>query len=207
MRIVQASFQIEDRDELRGGLHIIERAGRACYKSDGKATGDSADAFVKNLIRRRHLSVLEHGDMIFEISDRHIYENVAEGLQLLRDSGKQPPMLEMTNVNQRYIVSGNIRAWLELFAIGSLAGRYFIGHFDPVFIRDMGFIDEDAEPDSRVRQIHYADLRVPPEKTGTSATNGSIHRRSRCIARVCPPSEDELLSGEHEVLQLRRRTI
>ena len=89
---------------------------------------------------------------------------MAEGLQILRDSGKQPPTLEMSNVGQRYIVSGNIRAWLELFGYGSLAGRYFIGHFDPVFIRDMGFIDEDAEPDSRVRQIHYADLRVPSEK-------------------------------------------
>ena len=164
MKIIRASFQIEERNELRGGIENIERAGRTCYKSDGKSTENSADGFVRGLIKRKHLSVLEHGDMIFEISDRHLYENVAEGLQILRDSGKQPPMLEMTNVNQRYIVSGNIRAWLELFAIGSLAGRYFIGHFDPVFIRDMGFIDEDAEPDSRVRQIHYADLRVPSEK-------------------------------------------
>ena len=73
MRIVQAAFQIEDRDELRGGLHIIERAGRTCYKSDGKSTENSAEAFVKSLIRRKHLSVLEHGDMIFEISDRHLY--------------------------------------------------------------------------------------------------------------------------------------
>ena len=164
MRIVQASFQIEDRHELRGGLRIIERAGRTCYKSDGEVTGDSADAFVKSLIRRKHLSVLEHGDMIFEIGDRHIYENVAEGLQLLRDSGKQSPMLEMSNIGQRYIVSGNIRAWLEFFGYGSLAGRYFIGHFDPVFIQGMGFIDEDAEPDPRVQQIHYVDLSDPLEK-------------------------------------------
>ena len=164
MRIVQAAFQIEDRDELRGGLHIIERAGRLCYKSEGKATGDSTEAFVKSLIRRKHLSVLEHGDMIFEIGDRHIYENVAEGLQILRDSGKQPPMLEMSNIDQRYIVSGNIRAWMELFGCGSLAGRYFIGHFDPVFIQGMDFLDEDAEPDPRVRQINYADLRSASEK-------------------------------------------
>lgn len=163
MKIIRASFQIEERNELRGGIENIERAGRTCYKSDGKATENSADGFVRGLIKRKHLSVLEHGDMIFEISDRHIYENVAEGLQILRDSGKQPPMLEMSNIGQRYIVSGNIRAWLELFGCGSLAGRYFIGHFDPVFIRDMGFIDEDAEPDSRVRQIHYVDLHAPAE--------------------------------------------
>ena len=163
MKIIRASFQIEERNELRGGIENIERAGRTCYKSDGKSTENSADGFVRGLIKRKHLSVLEHGDMIFEIGDRHIYENVAEGLQIIQDSGKQPPMLEMTGVNQQYIISGNIRAWLELFAIGSLAGRYFIGHFDPVFIRGMGFIDEDAEPDSRIRQIHYADLRTPSE--------------------------------------------
>jgi len=164
MRIIKPSFQVCDRDEQRGGLRIIEEAGRLCYKSEDKSTDDSAEAFVKGLIRRKHLSVLEHGDMIFEIGDHHIYENVAEGLQIIRDSGHQAPMLEMTNVGYRRIVSGNIRAWLELFDSASIASRYFIGYFDPVFIRDMGFMDEDAEPDDRVRQIHYADLRDPLEK-------------------------------------------
>lgn len=164
MKIIKPSFLVCERDEQRGGLRIIEEAGRLCYKSEDKSTDDSAEAFVKGLIRRKHLSVLEHGDMIFEIGDHHIYENVAEGLQIIRDSGHQTPMLEMTNVGHRRIVSGNIRAWLELFDSASIASRYFIGYFDPVFIRDMGFMDEDAEPDDRVRQIHYADLRDPLEK-------------------------------------------
>lgn len=164
MKIVKPSFQICERDEQRGGLRIIEEAGRLCYKSEDKSTDASADAFVRGLIKRKHLSVLEHGDMIFEISDYHIYENVVEGLQIIRDSGQQQPMLEMTNISRRCIVSGNIRAWLEMFDSATIASRYFIGYFDPVFIRDMGFYDDDAEPDDRVRQIHYADLRDPLEK-------------------------------------------
>ena len=164
MKIIVPYVQIEERDEQRGGLKIIERASRLCYKSEDKITENSAEAFVKGLVRRRHLSVLEHGDMIFEIGDRHIYENVADGLEILRDTGGQPPMLEMTNIGHRYIVSGNIRAWLELFSYSSLAGRYFIGYFDPVFIQSMSFMDEDAEPDDRVRQIYYADLHDPLEK-------------------------------------------
>lgn len=164
MKIIKPSFLVCDRDEQRGGLRIIEEAGRLCYKSEDKSTDDSAEAFVRGLIKRKHLSVLEHGDMIFEISDHHIYENVAEGLQIIRDAGAQPPMLEMTNTGFRCIVSGNIRAWLELFSYSSLAGRYFIGYFDPVFIQGMHFMDEDAEPDPRVRPIRYADLVDPLEK-------------------------------------------
>lgn len=164
MKIIKPSFQLCDRDEQRGGLRIIEEAGRLCYKSEDKSTDTSADAFVRGLIKRKHLSVLEHGDMIFEIGDYHIYDNVAEGLQIIRDFGKQTPMLEMTKIGHRCIVSGNMRAWLELFASGSMAGRYFIGFFDPVFIQGIGFMDEDAEPDPRVRPIHYADLVDPLEK-------------------------------------------
>lgn len=164
MRIIDASFDVLPRDEQRGGLKIIETAGRLCYKSEDKATDDSAEAFVRGLIRRRHLSVLEHGDMIFEVSDRHIYENVAYEMQSIRDAGRQPPMLAMTGAGHRYIISGNVRAWMELFTIGPLACRYFIGSFDPVFIQGMGFCDEDAGHDPRVRQIRYADLCDPLEK-------------------------------------------
>lgn len=164
MRIIKPSFQVCDRDEQRGGLRIIEEAGRLCYKSEDKSADTSAEAFVRGLIKRKHLSVLEHGDMIFEVGDHHIYDAVAEGLQMIRDAGHQTPMLEMTNIGHRYIVSGNIRAWLELFSFGSLAGRYFIGYFDPAFIQGMGFMDEDAEPDPRLRQIRYADLVDPLEK-------------------------------------------
>ncbi|MBQ3478186.1 MAG: FAD-dependent thymidylate synthase [Clostridia bacterium] len=164
MKIIKPSFQLCERDEQRGGLKIIEEAGRLCYKSEDKTTDTSAEAFVRGLIRRKHLSVLEHGDMIFEIGDHHIYDAVIEGLGMIADAGHHAPMLITTNIGHRCIISGNIRAWLELFALGSLAGRYFIGYFDPVFIQGMAFMDEDAEPDDRVRQIHYADLRDPLEK-------------------------------------------
>lgn len=164
MKIIKPSFLVCDRDEQRGGLHIIEEAGRLCYKSEDKSTDASADDFVRGLMKRKHFSVLEHGDMIFEIGDYHIYDNVAEGLQMIRDKGYQPSMLNMTKIGGRCIVSGNIRAWLELFHSGSVAAGYFIGYFDPVFIQGMGFLDEGMEPDPRVRQIHYADLTDPLEK-------------------------------------------
>lgn len=162
MKILKPSFQIMERDELRGGLAIIEEAGRTCYKSEENICPGSAERFVQMCIRRRHEAMLEHGDYIFLIEDEHIYHNVAEGLQMIRDAGHPAPMLEMTCINHRPIVSGNLRAWRDLFSYGSLAGAYFIGHMDPLYTQC--FFDSGSEPDPRVRQIRYADLQDRLEK-------------------------------------------
>lgn len=41
-------------------LKFIERAGRIAYKSEAKITEESAETFVRKLIKRGHWSVLEH---------------------------------------------------------------------------------------------------------------------------------------------------
>lgn len=59
MKIINASYEILTPirdDELKG----IERAGRTCYKSEAKITEESAQKFVKQLIDRGHLAMLEH---------------------------------------------------------------------------------------------------------------------------------------------------
>ena len=40
-------------------LETIEMAGRTCYKSEGKITEGSSEKFVKMIIKRGHLSVIE----------------------------------------------------------------------------------------------------------------------------------------------------
>ena len=39
---------------------LIELAGRCCYKSEDKITEESADKFIKMIVKSRHHSVLEH---------------------------------------------------------------------------------------------------------------------------------------------------
>lgn len=41
-------------------LQLIEAAGRTCYKSEDKITGDSAPNFVAMVLKRGHESVIEH---------------------------------------------------------------------------------------------------------------------------------------------------
>jgi thymidylate synthase (FAD) len=61
MRIVSASFSIEDQIDGIGICKKIEKAARTCYKSEGTITGDSYIPFLKNLLEvRHHDSVIEH---------------------------------------------------------------------------------------------------------------------------------------------------
>lgn len=58
MKIIKPSVEIltATPDILR----TIERAGRTCYKSESKITQDSAEKFVRGIIKRGHFSVIEH---------------------------------------------------------------------------------------------------------------------------------------------------
>lgn len=60
MKIIKASFVIEDCIDGEVMLQKLERAGRTCYKSEDDITIDSAKRFVKMIIERGHESVLEH---------------------------------------------------------------------------------------------------------------------------------------------------
>ena len=60
MKLIKPSFEILtpiDRDTV---LRSIELAGRTCYKSEDKITEDSASKFVRVIVARGHLSVIEH---------------------------------------------------------------------------------------------------------------------------------------------------
>jgi len=46
-----------DYEEL---IKFLERSGRTCYKSEDRITPDSAEKFIKMIIKRKHESVLEH---------------------------------------------------------------------------------------------------------------------------------------------------
>ena len=163
MNIVKPSFLIEERDEQRGGLAIIERAARTCYKTEDRITEGSAERMAQMLIRMHHEAMLEHGDYIFMLDDYKVMDNIAYSLRRLMEDGDDVPRLTWTNINQRPIISGNIRAWRELLASRCAAAYYFTGAIDPIYTADI-IPEEEREMDSHVKQIHYCDLRGRKEK-------------------------------------------
>jgi thymidylate synthase (FAD) len=58
MKIIDQSW--EWRQKPVAPLETIETAGRTCYKSEDKITKESAERFVRMIIKRGHESVIEH---------------------------------------------------------------------------------------------------------------------------------------------------
>jgi thymidylate synthase ThyX len=54
-------------------LHLLEGAGRTCWKSEGKAKEGSAPSFVQGILTKNHMSVIEHaGVTVRFVTDRGI---------------------------------------------------------------------------------------------------------------------------------------
>lgn len=65
MKLIESSVQIiEEKDPYK----MIELAGRTCYKSEDKITGDSAKEFVDRMIKLGHGAMLEHGTIYLTIA-------------------------------------------------------------------------------------------------------------------------------------------
>jgi thymidylate synthase (FAD) len=62
VNIIKPSFEIIDKDEIDGIkiLKKLEKIGRICYKSEDKITDNSAKNFIKMIIEKGHLSIIEH---------------------------------------------------------------------------------------------------------------------------------------------------
>lgn len=117
MNIVKPSFEIIDEPDA---LKKIELCGRVCYKSEDKITEDSAEKFVKNLINRGHESVLEHAQIIIKVNDTDA-RCFSELRESLFDTFGKRCLLTMTKINDRNIISGNVRMWRDFMHIVSYA--------------------------------------------------------------------------------------
>ena len=60
MKIIEPSVEIITPIDPQTVMQHIELAGRVCYKSEDKIKDDSAEDFVRSIIKRGHESVLEH---------------------------------------------------------------------------------------------------------------------------------------------------
>ena len=77
MKIINPSVQLEDEIDGQAILKKIERIGRVCYKSEGNITKDSAERFVKTIIKNGHESVLEHESIsVRVICDRGVSHEI-----------------------------------------------------------------------------------------------------------------------------------
>ena len=67
MKIIEPSVELVDDFDAAAVMKKIERAGRVCYKSEGNIKDDSAEKFIRGIIKRGHESVIEHAAISFKI--------------------------------------------------------------------------------------------------------------------------------------------
>lgn len=60
MKIIKPYYVIEDEIDPKKMMLTLEKAGRTCYKSEGRIGDGTAEKFIANIIKRGHESVLEH---------------------------------------------------------------------------------------------------------------------------------------------------
>ena len=61
MKIIHPRVELINPPEYKELLNIVETAGRVCYKSEDKIKEGSAEEFIRNVIKRGHEAVIEHG--------------------------------------------------------------------------------------------------------------------------------------------------
>lgn len=61
MKIIEPKVELLQAPEYTDLLSLVEIAGRTCYKSEDKITEDSAEKFVRGIVKRGHHAVIEHG--------------------------------------------------------------------------------------------------------------------------------------------------
>ena len=77
MKIIKASFIIEDDIDGEEIIKKIEKAGRTCYKSEEKITADSSRDFIRKIIASGHETVIEHEKVTVRvICDRGISHEI-----------------------------------------------------------------------------------------------------------------------------------
>ncbi len=77
MKIVKPTIEILSTESYEEMLHRIERAGRVCYKSEDSIQEGSAERFIRNILKRGHESVIEHGSITVKVTcDRGVTHEI-----------------------------------------------------------------------------------------------------------------------------------
>jgi len=77
MNIIEPSFIFEDTIRPEEIMSKLERAGRTCYKSEGRIGDGTAETFLTSIIARGHESVLEHVSLsVRVICDRGVTHEI-----------------------------------------------------------------------------------------------------------------------------------
>jgi len=151
----------------------LERCGRACYQTHDTTTEYSHLRFVRNIVSRKHWSVLEHGVFVFKISPVFFcYLKDIEDRRFIN--------ITSNDKKTRFLASGSFRAWMELAdRTGNMADRtgniaalkacQVISRYAPDIFGRFATIENKFSKDD-------CDINIPFLKTGISFHEYVTHK-------------------------------
>jgi len=136
MKVIAPYFDIlEDLDHQSLAVRI-EICGRICYKSEDKITPESAEPFIRSIIKHGHNSVTE----MAVITLRIYYDSESIAIQLFN---LIPKFLHIDRIAKKeLLVTGSVRAFRELYQANPSvkivkAIAEFLGRRHPLFYEDL----------------------------------------------------------------------
>lgn len=111
MKLIKPSVQFFGAvpTDYESALRFIEMAGRTCYKSEDKITEDSAEKFVKKLIKAGHLAMVEHSNFVIQMHQPIIHvPNLLSVIEAI--TGKY---LNVVHDDNYIYIGGNLTAWYQ----------------------------------------------------------------------------------------------
>jgi len=124
MKLIKPSVEFYETvpTDYESAIKFIELAGRTCYKSEDKITEESAEKFVKKLIKAGHLAMVEHSNFVAVFDSPYVI--------VIHCLGKY---LNTVIKNGKTYVGGSLTAWYQQ----SVACEFYAPLFMP-FINTYG---------------------------------------------------------------------
>lgn len=136
MKVITPHFTIlEDLDSQSLAVRI-EACGRICYKSEDKISSESAEPFIRNIIKHGHNSVTEMAVLTLKVA----YDSESFASQLFQ---LLPKFLHIDRIEKKeLLITGSVRAFRELYQANPSvkmvkAIAEFLGKRHPLFYEDL----------------------------------------------------------------------
>lgn len=136
MKVIPASFEIQDNLDRQSLAVRIEACGRICYKSEDKIESGSTEPFIEKILQHGHNSVTEMAVITLKIE----IESEKLAAQFF---DCQPRFVQITRTNKKeLLITGSVRAYRELYKEHSnvkliKAITAFLAAEHPLFFKDI----------------------------------------------------------------------
>ena len=136
MRVIAPYFEILDDLDHQSLAIRIESCGRICYKSEDKITPESAEPFIRNIIKHGHNSVTEMAVLTLKV----FYDTESIATQFFN---LLPKFLLVDRIAKKeLLITGSVRAFRELYRANPTvkmvkAVAEYLGSRHPLFYEDL----------------------------------------------------------------------